>query len=64
MSSALFPLALAAGGLPVIVGGVALVARRLVETHADQTAAEIRAEFARTATPTRRLPERRKELVR
>lgn len=64
--SALSTLGLAAAGLPVVVGGVAWTARRLVEGHADRTAAEIRAQHAQQvpAQTVRRPADRPKELTR
>ena len=59
MNAALFNLLLAALGLPVVVGGVALVARHLVERHADEYAANLRRALA-----ARPADDRPKELTR
>ncbi|MFI7429798.1 hypothetical protein ACIBPB_22630 [Micromonospora sp. NPDC049836] len=48
--AALFNLLLAALGLPVVVGGVALVARHFVYQHADEYGAVIRAAGREDAT--------------
>ncbi|MFG3301007.1 hypothetical protein [Micromonospora chersina] len=58
MKDALFPLLLAALGLPVVIGGVAGVAYHLVERHADEAAAAILRKHARQAA------DRPKELTR
>ncbi|MFI6331918.1 hypothetical protein ACIBBG_26870 [Micromonospora chersina] len=43
MKDAVYPLLLASLGLPVVVGGVALVARHFVHRHADEYGEVIRA---------------------
>ncbi|NES28940.1 hypothetical protein [Micromonospora terminaliae] len=58
MKDALFPLLLAAVGLPVVVLVVVLVARHLVEKHADEAAAAILRKHARQPA------DRPKELTR
>lgn len=62
MNDALFNLALAAVGLPAVVGGVALVAHTLVERHANATADTIRRQHPQPI-PAQTRP-RQKELVR
>ncbi|MEV0723945.1 hypothetical protein AB0I37_14330 [Micromonospora purpureochromogenes] len=68
MTAALVNLLLAALGLPVVVGGVALVARHLVYRHADQHGPAIRAAGrdlpTRREAAARRAADRPKELTR
>ena len=57
--NALLPLLMAGTGLPVVTGGVLLVARALVNRHADDYAADVQRAH-RTAVAA----ERPKELTR